>query len=136
MPVPVEIYIDPSCPWAWITHTWLVEVAPARDLDVQWRPYCLEIRDDYDVAPTVPPERRDMVIAAHRVSHRMLRVIEAARAEHGDKVVGPLYAAWGKRFFGGKQRDEGVIADVVSSCGLDEALLGAADDEKWDEPIV
>ncbi|HEY2811901.1 MAG TPA: hypothetical protein VGJ03_00410 [Acidimicrobiales bacterium] len=136
MTLPVEIYIDPSCPWAWITHAWLTEVAPSRDLDVRWRPYCLEIRDEYDVAPTVPRERRDLVIAAHELSHRMLRVIESARAALGDEVVEPLYAAWGKRFFGTGQRDDTLVADVVASCGLDADLLSAASDEKWDEPIV
>jgi len=136
MTLPVEIYIDPSCPWAWITHAWLTEVAPARDLEVQWRPYCLEIRDDYDVAPTVSPDRREMVISAHAVSHRMLRVIEAARAAHGDDVVDALYSAWGPRFFGSRDRDDTVLADVVAACLLDAELLRAADGDMWDEPIL
>jgi len=136
MTLPVEIYIDPSCPWAWITHAWLVEVAPARGLDVRWRPYCLEIRDEYDVAATIPPERRDVVLAAHELSHRMLRVMERARADRGDEVVESLYAAWGTRFFGVGDRGDTVLGDVVASCGLDSELLSAACDEKWDEPIV
>jgi len=136
MTLPVEIYIDPSCPWAWITHAWLVEVAPARGLDVRWRPYCLEIRDEYDVAATIPPERRDVVLAAHELSHRMLRVMERARADRGDEVVELLYAAWGTRFFGAGDRGDTVLGDVVASCALDSELLSAACDEKWDEPIV
>ena len=52
--IDVEFYVDPSCPWAWITSRWLIEVAPQRDLKVGWRSYCLEIRDDYGAAPTVP----------------------------------------------------------------------------------
>src|SRR5690242_4107141 len=73
----VEFFVDPSCPWAWITSRWIKEVAPQRDLDVTWRSYCLEIRDDYGVAPHIPEERRERVIAAHAVSHRMLRIFEA-----------------------------------------------------------
>src|ERR1700747_1595670 len=76
----VEVYVDPSCPWAWITSQWLREVAPERDLALTWRSYCMEIRDDYDVAPTMPAERRGAAIAAHAVAHRMLRIFEAARA--------------------------------------------------------
>jgi len=136
MTVEVEIYIDPSCPWAWITHAWLQEVAPPRGLEVRWRPFCLEIRDDYGVAPTVPPERRDAVIAAHELSHRMLRVMEAARAAGGDDVVEPMYAAWGPRFFGKRDLDDTVLENVVAACGLDAELLSAASEEKWDEPIV
>jgi hypothetical protein len=134
--VPVEIYIDPSCPWACITHAWLVEVAPQRGLEVVWRPFCLEIRDEYDVAPTVPSDRRDAVIAAHALSHRLLRVIEAARASRGDLVVAPLYSEWSTRFFGGGRRDDGLLEEVVAACGLDAELLGAADEESWDGPIV
>ena len=65
----VEVYVDPSCPWAWVTSRWVAAVAPQRGLRVTWPSYCLEIRDDYDVAPTVSADRLDAVIAAHAVSH-------------------------------------------------------------------
>ena len=55
----VEVFVDPSCPWAWITTRWLKEVAPQRDLEITWRSFCLEIRDDYDVASTMPEDRRE-----------------------------------------------------------------------------
>src|SRR4029077_5185721 len=95
----VEVFVDPSCPWAWITCQWLREVAPQRELDVTWRSYCMEIRDDYDVAPTVDPARRDTVIAAHALSHRMLRIFEAARNRGGEPAVDALFRAWGPLFF-------------------------------------
>src|SRR5216683_6942006 len=80
----VEVFVDPSCPWAWITSRWILEVAPERDLAVTWRSYCLEIRDDYGVAPTVPEQFRQAAIAAHAVSHRMLRIFESARSAAGE----------------------------------------------------
>ena len=31
----VEFWVDPVCPWCWVTAKWMVtEVAPNRDLDV------------------------------------------------------------------------------------------------------
>ena len=133
----VEFYVDPSCPWAWVTARWVLDVAPHRDLDVTWRSYCLEIRDDFGVAPTVPEHRRDAVIAAHALSHRMLRIFEAARVRDGEAAVGSLYTEWGRRFFGPQaERGDALMAQCVAAAGLDGDLLDAADDEKWDEPIV
>lgn len=134
---PVEVFVDPSCPWAWITAQWVREVAPQRDLTVTWRSFCLEIRDEYDVAPTVPEHRRDLVIAAHALSHRMLRIFEAARAGAGDVAVDALYASWGPEFFvPDRQPDDALLAACLDACGLDPELLHAADDEKWDAPII
>jgi 2-hydroxychromene-2-carboxylate isomerase len=134
---PVEFYVDPSCPWAWVTSRWVKEVAPARDLSLTWRSYCLEIRDDYDVAPTVPGHLREAALAGHALSHRMLRVFEAVRAAAGEDAVDALYTAWGARFFArGATRDDSLLTTCLDACGLDPALAGAADDEKWDGPIT
>jgi 2-hydroxychromene-2-carboxylate isomerase len=133
----VEVYVDPSCPWAWITTRWLKEVAPPRDLAVTWRSFCLEIRDDYGVAPTMPEHRREAAIAAHALSHRMLRIFEAARRRSGEGAVDALLTEWGERFFDRDHaRDASLLSTCVAACGLDADLLDAADDETWDTPIV
>jgi hypothetical protein len=132
----VEFYVDPSCPWAWITSRWLLEVAPQRDLAVSWRSYCLEIRDDYGVAPTVPEEYRQTAIDGHAVSHRMLRIFEVARAEAGEEAVDRLYSEWGRlRFSPDCPPFDQLLVDCVAAAGLDARLVEAADDEKWDGPI-
>jgi hypothetical protein len=133
----VEVFVDPSCPWAWITSRWIKEVAPQRELSVTWRSYCLEIRDDYGVAPTVPEHLRETVIAAHAVSHRMLRIFEAARARVGEAAVDALLAAWGLRFFArGGARDDVLLSECLAAARVDPDLVDAADDEKWDAPII
>jgi len=133
----VEFFVDPSCPWAWITSRWLKEVAPARDLAVTWRSYCLEIRDDYGVAATVPEELREAALAGHALSHRMLRIFEAARVRTGEESVDALYTEWGRRFFvRGAVHDDGLLAACLAAWGLDGELIGAADDHKWDGPIA
>jgi hypothetical protein len=132
----VEFFVDPSCPWAWITSRWIKEVAPHRDLDVTWRSYCLEIRDDYGAAPTVPAEMRETVIAAHALSHGMLRVMEAARARVGEAAVDALYTEWGLRFFIREPDKAGMVAACLEECRLDADLIDAVGDEKWDAPIL
>jgi predicted DsbA family dithiol-disulfide isomerase len=132
----IEVFVDPSCPWAWITSRWVREVAPRRDLSVSWRSYCLEIRDDYGVAPTVPPHLREVAIAGHALSHRMLRIFEAARAQGGEDAVDALYSQWGRRFFDRAASPENILAECVEATGLDGDLVEAASNEKWDAPIV
>ena len=132
----VEFFVDPSCPWAWVTSRWVKEVAPKRDLAVCWRSYCLEIRDDYGVAPTVPEKYRRQALEGHARSHRMLRIFEAARAEAGEEAVDRLYDAWGARYFPtARNAGEGILAECVAAAGLDARLMEAADDDKWDAPI-
>lgn len=133
----VEVYVDPSCPWAWITALWVKEIAPQRDLGVTWRSFCLEIRDDYDVAPTMPERLREAALAGHALSHRMLRIFEAARAESGEPVVDGLYTEWSRRFFGQPPvRDESLLSACLAATGLAPELIAAADDDRWDTPIV
>jgi len=135
--IPVEVFVDPSCPWAWITTRWLEDVAPQRDLMLTWRSFCLEIRDDYGVVPTMPEDRRAAALAGHALSHRMLRILEAARAESGEEVVDALLTAWGRRFFArGATRDDSLLEECIDVCGLDAKLIEAADAEIWDAPIV
>jgi hypothetical protein len=132
----VEVFVDPGCPWAWVTSRWVREVAPARDLTVFWRSYCLEIRDDYDVAATVPEKFRQLALEGHAVSHRMLRIFEAARVEAGEEAVDRLYSEWGRGYFVLKRpRTTEFLADCVAGAGLDTRLAGAADDDSWDVPI-
>src|SRR5260370_41200473 len=123
----VEFFVDPSCPWAWITSRWIKEVAPDRDLAVTWRSYCLEIRDDYGVAPTMPKKHRKAAIAAHALSHRMLRIFEATRARVGETAIDALYTEWGRRFFATSRPDTGsLLEECLAACGLHPALAHAA----------
>lgn len=133
----VDVFVDPSCPWAWITSRWVSEVAPNRDLDVRWRSYCLEIRDQYEVPATVPERFRHAAALGRALSHRMLRIFEAARVRVGEHAVDGLYTEWGRRFFAGPATpDEALLAQCLAACGLDADLLRAADDTGWDRPIV
>jgi predicted DsbA family dithiol-disulfide isomerase len=134
--IDVEFYVDPSCPWAWITSRWLLEVAPQRDLTISWRSYCLEIRDDYGVAPTVPERYRQQALEGHALSHGMLRIFEAARVEAGEGAVDRLLTAWGTRYFSRKTRPTAdILVETVAAAGLDPHLVEAAGDETWDGPI-
>ena len=96
----------------------------------------MEIRDDYGVAPTVPEQYRQKALEGHAVSHRMLRIFEAARARGGEEAVDRLYAEWGLRYFASPRPDlDGLPSLCVAAAGLDDGLSEAAGDDRWDIPI-
>ena len=133
----VEVFVDPSCPWAWITSRWLKDVQPHRDLALSWRSLCLEIRDDYVLPPTVPVAFRDTAIAARALGHRLLRIFEWLRAEGDEGLIDELYTAWGRKVFGPRPcGSDGLLAHCLEACGLDPKLIQFGEDPKWDAPIV
>ncbi len=111
----VEVFLDPSCPWAWITSRWIREIAPQRDLTVTWRSYSCEIRDDYGVSVTVPEQVRESAQKDHAIGHRMLRIFEAARFRVGENAVDVLYAEWGRRFFGSDPALDNALPSLSAS---------------------
>src|SRR5690606_32369412 len=67
-------------------------------------------------------------------THRMLRVMEAIRAEHGEEPVFRWYWQCATRVHHDKDRTFD-LADALAHIGLDRGLAEAADDEKWDEEV-
>ena len=141
-PVRVSIYIDPSCPWTWITAAWLREVAPQRGLMLRWRSLSLMQRDGTELPPTVPEEIRALASAARIQSHRLLRVFEALRAQSREDDIGGLYQRFGERLFGAPARSgppgppaPELVAELVAAGGLPEEFIAAADDEFWDAAL-
>lgn len=132
----VDVFVDPSCPWAWIASRWLADVASHRPLSISWRSYCLEIRDDYTLPDSVPEAMRQAAADGRQLAHQMLRIFEAGRALEGEQLVDRLYTEWGRRFVPGHRNpDRRWLAEAVASAGGASKLLDAADDTSWDEAI-
>ena len=72
----VDFFVDPACLWSWLTSRWLVQVAPQRNLDLQWRPYSLLLRDGTQGL-------QDWEAAIRSASHRAVRVMAALAAVPG-----------------------------------------------------
>ena len=123
----VDFWFHPGCPWTWVTSRWLLDVAPARDLDVHWRSFSLTLLNG---CADVPRQYRERAESAHDV----LRVVEAARAagEH-QSAIGEFYTGAGRELFSGAWPLH--VPDTLAAAGLNPALATAYSDSAWDGAI-
>ena len=125
----VDIWIDPICPFCWVTSRWLVQVAPERDLDITWRSISLFVKNGMADEPDHPyhgPSSR---------THQLLRVVEAMRDAGGADRIGDLYAEFGRHIHH-RGELEFDVAELLGRLGLDPALAEALTDEQWDARIA
>ncbi len=123
----VDYWLDPICPWCWMTSRWIIEVAPHRDLDIRWRSFSLKTKN--------ATESDHPFAGLYERSHRLLRVMEAVNSEEGNTVVGDLYTEVGTRIHHGQDL-EFDPAEALAAIGLDQRFAIAADDTSWDETIA
>ena len=115
----LDFFFDPGCPWTWRTSRWVIDVAARRDVDVRWRAYSLDLKNE--AGPTT--------------AQGALRVVEAVWADHGDGPIGRLYTEVGARFHDRGDSSLDALAGALHAAGLDAGYLAAAHDERWDAEI-
>jgi len=121
----VQFWFDPACPFCWMTSRWLVRVAGQRQLDIEWLPISLLMKNGTREGEPF----YDEVTA----SHGMLRVVEAVRAAGQADRIGDLYTELGRRLHVlGEPVD---LAEVLAGLDLDRSLARAASDERHDAAI-
>ncbi|TDC42343.1 DsbA family protein [Micromonospora sp. KC213] len=120
-------FFDPVCPWTWRASRWLVTVAQARGLSVEWRSFSLAILNDGKVSPEFAP-----VLAA---SSRALRLVEALHAQGRADDAGRFYTELGARTHeAGDPLSVELVEAAVAAAGLG-ADAPALDDDGWDEAV-
>lgn len=125
----VRFYFDPLCPWCWITSRWLRDVvAPERDIDIDWRPISLFVRNEDN--PDLPEQYR----APARTTMNWLRVVEAMRAKGDAALVDALYTELGTRIHVGESLDFDVT-EALDAAGVDAAYAAAFDDDSLDDAV-
>lgn len=129
-PPDVTFWFDPVCPWAWMASRWLDEVARLRGFDVTWKVMSLAA---LNAGRELPAGYQDFLEQAWAP----VRVLTAARLEHGREVVKPLYDAIGRHVHpGGREDWPTVLAEALEELGLPAALLEVAEDDRLDESLV
>jgi 2-hydroxychromene-2-carboxylate isomerase len=133
-PVDAEFFLDPVCPWCWITSRWVTNVQAATEYRVDWRFISLYVLNE-DREPS--EEMRQ----AHTGGLRALRVLDRVRTDLGNDAVARLYTELGTRIHVEGRRAELVgdpvafIAEALTAAGLDPALASNAHDESHDAAL-
>jgi len=125
----VDLWVDPLCPWAWMTSRWLLEAGQVRDFDVEFHVMSLAVLNE---GRDLPESYRKLLDKAWGP----VRVLIAAEERHGNKVIEPLYSAMGTRHHVHGEKDfEKVIAESLSEVGLEADLADAATSTDFDEAL-
>lgn len=133
--VPVHLWFDPFCPWAWITSRWLLEVEAVRPIEPHWHVMSLGVLNE---GKDVSDSYRQLL--AHTMGP--VRVLAAAAKKYGEQVLGPLYTELGVRFHNeGRLKDReaipetmpAAITEALEATGLDTGLVSAIDSDEHDE---
>jgi protein-disulfide isomerase-like protein with CxxC motif len=128
--VVADLWVDPLCPWAWMTSRWLLEVERVREIDVRFHVMSLAVLNS----------GREELSEGYKkllsTGWGPVRVLIAAQQQHGDEVVRPLYDALGSRRHLGKQEfTRETIEEALAEAGLPLALADAAETDAYDEAL-
>ncbi|BCO88996.1 MULTISPECIES: disulfide bond formation protein DsbA [Mycobacterium avium complex (MAC)] len=125
----IELYVDPVCPFAWVTSRWLLDAATASERSVNLRQMSLAVLND---GSDVPPPQRTRI----DMSRRAGRLFAAATDREGPGAFGDLYEALGARVHtNGEEMTDSMIKEVLAAANSDSSLIGALDEAAWDDAV-
>jgi len=125
---PVELFVDPVCPFAWMTSRWLLQAAQVREIRPTFSVMSLSVLNE---GRDLDPGYRAMLDD----SWGPARLAIAISAAEGNEAFARWYTAWGERYHvGGEQSDRRATAvAALADAELPESLIESYDPVAGDE---
>ncbi|MDT5146960.1 MAG: hypothetical protein QOC58_1605 [Mycobacterium sp.] len=125
----VDLYLDPICPFSWVTSRWLLDAAHATHTPVTLRQMSLAVLNDGE---DLDDKHRRMMDRSRSLG----RLFAAVTAEHGPDAFARLYESVGTRIHVRREKiTAAAIRDALAESGLEESLCDALDDDGFDEAV-
>ncbi|WP_109522673.1 MULTISPECIES: mycothiol-dependent nitroreductase Rv2466c family protein [Nocardia] len=126
----IDLYLDPVCPFAWVTSRWLLGCAEAVGARVTLRQMSLAVLNEGE---DVDADHRPMI----ERSRRLGRLFAAVTARDGQEGFARLYETIGTRIHvhGDDVTHDG-LDGLLDDCGLDSGLSASLDDPAFDDAIA
>ena len=126
----VTFWFDPSCPFTWRTSRWLLAVAQARGLAIDWRLMSLAILNEDKPVP-------ERFRARQEGGRRLGRLLVAVDEKYDTEALERLYTEIGRRIHdGNRDIDDRMLLEALEDAGLPDHMLSGADDKQMDGYLV
>ncbi len=129
MTTEVDFWFDPSCPYAWMTSRWMLEVEKVRDVKTTFHVMSLAVLNE---GRDLPEDYQESMNNAWVGARTAL----AVEQRHGSEALRAFYTAVGTRFHPGEEpQTPETIGKALTDCGLDADILDLAKTDKLDEDL-
>ncbi len=130
MAAAVDIWADPTCPWAFMTSQWLLEVERVREVAVVFHVMSLSVLNEGNAV--TDGEREALARAWGPV-----RVLTAASLTLGQPALRDLYFALANRIHRERRQqfDRDFYAVALNRAGLPHSLAYAAESPHYDDAV-
>lgn len=125
----VDFWFDPTCPWAWMTSRWMLEVEQVRDVHTTFHVMSLSVLNEgRDLSEDY---RRSMDSAWAGV-----RVALGVEREYGSDKLREFYTALGTRYhLQQAERTRATLIEALAEIGLPAELADLGDTDAHDDAL-
>jgi hypothetical protein len=124
----VQLFVDPVCPFAWMTSRWLLHAAEVREIAPTYSVMSLSVLNE---GRDLDPGYRAMLDDSWGPARLAIAIDEA----EGNEAFARWYTAWGERYHvGGQNEDRRATAvAALADVGLPESLIESYDPVAGDD---